>query len=137
MTTLLTGGCLCGAVRYECSSVPTFSGNCHCRDCQRSSGGGYSSTVFVLSDTVTITGDVKYYDVKGGSGHIVSRGFCLNCGSPVFGKPSVMPALIGIRAGTLDDPTLYHPDMDIFTENAQDWALMDHHLPKFPKMPPQ
>lgn len=137
MTLTLKGGCLCGSVRYESSVEPFFSGNCHCRDCQHSSGSAFSATIFLQKDSVTINGDVKYYDVKGLSGQKVSRGFCPTCGSQLFGKPAAMPDMIGIRAGTLEDPSLYHPDMDIFTESVQDWDFMNPALPKFSQMPSQ
>lgn len=129
------GCCLCGAVRYECSAEPVWSGNCHCRDCQRISGGGYVSTLFVPEDTVTITGEVKYFDKNGDSGHRVTRGFCPTCGSQVFGKPDILPGVLGIRAGSLDNPALYHPTMDIYTASAQPWDVMNPDLPKFPQLP--
>jgi hypothetical protein len=137
MGTLITGGCICGTVRYECSTEPVFSGNCHCLDCQKTSGSGYSASMFVPIDTVKITGEVKYHDVKGGSGYDVSRGFCPNCGSHVFGKPAAVAGMMGIRAGSLDDPSLYKPQMNIFAKNAQKWAVLDPNLPQFPGMPPQ
>ncbi len=71
MTIHSTGGCACGAIRYECSAAAAFAGNCHCRDCQRATGSAFAPLVFVPKSAVTITGDVKYYDVKGDSGQIV------------------------------------------------------------------
>lgn len=129
------GGCLCGAVRYECSAEPVWSGNCHCRDCQRISGGGYASTLFVPEDTVAITGEVSYFDKNGDSGHRVRRGFCPTYGSQVFGKPDILPGVLGIRAGSLDNPALYHPTMDIYTASTQSWDFMNPDLPKFPQLP--
>ena len=137
MTTLITGGCICGAIRYECSTEPVLSGNCHCRDCQKTSGSGFSASIFVPIDAVKIAGEVKYYDVNGDSGHNVSRGFCPICGSNVFGKPAIVAGIIGIRVGTFDDPSLYQPKMNIFTKNAQKWAFLDPNLPQFSDMPPQ
>jgi len=137
MSTLRTGGCLCGAVRYECSAEPVFSGNCHCRDCQRISGSGYVSTFFVPESSVTITGEVKYFDKNGDSGHLVRRGFCPSCGSQVFGKPEIVAGVLGGRAGSLDNPELYHPTMDIYTASAQSWDFMNPDLPKFPQLPPK
>jgi hypothetical protein len=137
MSNLMTGGCLCGAVRYEYSVEPIFSGNCHCRDCQRTSGTGFSANMFIPSNIISITGDVKYFDSNGRSGHIVSRGFCPTCGSQIFGKPTLIPNVIAVRAGTLDDPALYQPSMDIFTEEVPAWDAMNPDLPKFPQMPPQ
>lgn len=136
MATPFTGGCMCGAVRYECSAEPIMTGNCHCRDCQRASGGGFVSVLLVPKNALKITGDVKYYDVKADSGNTISRGFCPNCGARLFSKPTVVPDLMGIMAGSLDDPSRYRPTMDIYTASAQPWDYMNPDLPQFPKMPP-
>ena len=137
MNETLTGGCLCGSTRYACSAEPVMAGNCHCRDCQKASGSGFAPTLFFPAPSVTITGEVKYFDSQGDSGHIVSRGFCPTCGSQLFGKVELMPGLIAIRAGTLDDPTRYRPGADIYTASVQPWDVMNPSLPKFPQMPPE
>jgi hypothetical protein len=136
MATFFTGGCLCGAIRYECTGQPLLSVNCHCRDCQKASGGAYTSALFVPKDTLKITGDVKYYDATGDSGQTISRGFCPNCGSALFGKPAILPDLISIRPGTLDDPSTFQPASDIYAASAQPWDYMNPVLPKYPKLPP-
>ena len=136
MATPLTGSCMCGAVRYECSAEPVMTANCHCRDCQRATGSAYASVFLVPRNAVKITGEVKYYDVKGDSGNILSRGFCPTCGSRLFGKPAVVPDLMGIMAGSLDDPSSHKPAMDIYTASAQPWDSMNPELSKFPKGPP-
>ncbi len=105
MKTPFTGGCMCGSVRYECVTEPIFMGNCHCLDYQRATGTAFAATILVPYDVVTITGDVKYYEVTGDSGKLISRGFCPNCGSRLFGKPEVADFL-GITAGSLDDSKL-------------------------------
>lgn len=129
-----TGSCLCGAVRYECSAEPIVMGNCHCRDCQKATGTAFAAAILVPRQAVTIAGEVKYYDVKGDSGGIVSRGFCPICGSRLFGKPSI-PELMGIMAGSLDDPSEFQPGMDFYTASAQPWDYMNPDLPKFAKLP--
>lgn len=101
MTIHFTGGCACGTIRYEWSAEPVLAGNCHCRDCQRATGGTCAPLVFVPCSAGTITGDVKYRDLKGDSGHIVSRGFCPACGARLFLKAEMMPDLMGIMAGVL------------------------------------
>jgi hypothetical protein len=113
-----------------------MTANCHCRDCQRATGGAYASVFFVPRNAIKITGEVKYYDVKGESGNILSRGFCPTCGSRLFGKPAVMPDLMGLMAGSLDDPSSHRPAIDIYTTSAQPWDYMNPELPKFPKGPP-
>ena len=130
------GGCMCGAVRYECSAEPLMTANCHCRDCRRSSGSPFASVLLVPQDAVKITGEVKWFGVKADSGNMLSRGFCPDCGSPLFGKPSgSLSAVLGIRAVSLDDPSWYRPTMDIYTDSAQPWDYMNPDLSKVPKMP--
>ena len=130
------GGCMCGAVRYECTGDPMFMGNCHCRDCQRASGSAYAPAIGVPRSAVKITGDVKYYESKTDSGNTARRGFCANCGSRLFSLPAVAPDLMVILATSLDDPSIYKPGMDIYTTSAQPWDEMNPAVPKFPKMPP-
>ncbi|MGH8645188.1 MAG: GFA family protein [Gammaproteobacteria bacterium] len=136
MTIHFTGGCACGTIRYEWSAEPVFAGNCHCRDCQRATGGTFAPLVFVPCSAGAITGDVKYRDIKGDSGQIVSRGFCPACGARLFLKAEMMPDLMGIMAGSLDDPSWFQPTMDIYTASAEPWDFMNPDLPKFPNMSP-
>jgi len=135
MSSSLSGSCLCGGVRYEFSGEPLFAGNCHCRDCQKATGGAYVPVLAVPADALKITGEVKYYDSRADSGHMFSRGFCPNCGARLFGKSSGMPAIIAITAGSLDDPSRFKPSMDFFTASAQPWDHMNPQLPKFAKQP--
>jgi hypothetical protein len=133
--TPFTGGCMCGEIRYECTAEPIFMGNCHCRDCQQATGTAFAAAMLVPRNAVTIAGDVKYYNVTGDSGGIVSRGFCPNCGSRLFSKPPI-PELMGIMAGSLDDPSQFKPMRDFYTVSAQQWDYMNPDLPKFDKLPP-
>ena len=59
MVAKLTGGCTCGAVRYEAEADVEFSFNCHCRKCQRATGAGHASAFALPVDAVKITGDIK------------------------------------------------------------------------------
>jgi hypothetical protein len=129
-----TGGCMCGDIRYECLAEPIVMGNCHCRDCQQMTGTGFAAAILVPRDAVTITGNVKYYEVTGDSGQIVARGFCPNCGSRLVSKPS-SPEFLGIMAGSLDDPSWFSPAFDFYTASAQPWDYMNPDMPKFPKSP--
>jgi hypothetical protein len=135
MSQLLTGGCLCGAVRFEAAGSPIFMGNCHCRDCQRASGGGFTPALFFSKNAVKVDGEIKYYESLGDSGSAVHRGFCPHCGSQLFSQVERMPNLLGLRAGSLDDPAQFSPQMDIYTDSAAHWAVMNPALPKFPKAP--
>ncbi len=131
-----TGGCSCGAIRYECSSEPIGMVNCYCRECQYASGGGYSTGFFVDRSTFKLLkGEPQYYVSVADSGYKVRRGFCTNCGSQLIAEGDISPALILIKPASLDDPGWYKPQSDIFTEYAQPWCHMDPTLPKYPGMP--
>lgn len=135
MTNLMHGGCLCGAIRYETAGDAVFMGNCHCRDCQKSSGGAFTPAIFMPESAVKIVGEAKFYDSMADSGKKVSRGFCPQCGSQLFVKSERYLGLIGLRAGTLDDPSQFKPRVDIFTSSAAHWDCMDPDLPKFQREP--
>jgi len=104
MTPPMAGGCLCGAVRYECSGEPVFSLLCHCRDCQRQSGSAYAAAVRVPAASWVTRGEPKLYVKTSDSGNQVTRAFCPECGCMLFLQVSARPDLVGIRVGTLDCP---------------------------------
>ena len=134
MGTTFSGRCLCGAVSYECTVAPIVMGNCHCRDCQRATGSAFAPGLLVPKEALAIRGEVRYYEVLGDSGNPLSRGFCPTCGSRLFGHGGGSPQLISILAGTLDAPSWFKPQADIYTSSAQAWDIMDPRLPKFTKM---
>lgn len=136
MATILTGGCACGAVRYECSAEPMMSANCYCKDCQRSTGGAFASVLIVPRAAFKMTkGEAKQYEVTGDSGSKVSRGFCVNCGSPILSLLLGNPTIMAIKAGSLDDPAKFKPAANVYMSSAPPWAPVLHDLPKFSKMP--
>ena len=127
----LSGGCACGAVRYETAAEPILMLNCHCRHCQQASGGGYAPTLVVPKASVKFAGEPRYHRRAGDAG-AVERGFCPTCGSPIALILERMPDLIALQAGSLDDPSLFKPAMDIFTASAQSWDYMHPDVPKRP-----
>jgi hypothetical protein len=131
-----TGGCICGAVRFEVDGEPLFSSNCHCRDCQRASGSGYMPLMGFPKDAIRITGEVRYFERKAATGTSETEGFCPVCGARLFAYAQAYEGIFLVRAGSLDDPSVYRPQADIYTSSAQPWDHMDPNLPKFPKMPP-
>ena len=131
-----SGGCLCGAIRYESRAEPLFSINCHCRDCQRTTGTAYAPVLAVPRDGLSISqGEPTYYTSQSDSGETVSRGFCPECGSGIFSELSANPDIVGLKAASLDDPSWFRPTVDIYTDSAQPWDVMNPDLPKVPKMP--
>ena len=114
-----------------------MSGNCHCRDCQRSGGGGFVAVMVVPASTLKIEGQVKYYASKAASGNSFTRGFCPECGAHLFSKSTGDPRLAMVAAASLDDPSQFQPTLDFFTSRAQAWDHMNPKLTKFPNMPIQ
>ena len=131
------GGCLCGAVHYECNADPVVSGHCQCIDCRKSSGTGHSSHLAVPRPAVLLTGEVTVYDRAADSGHIVSRAFCAKCGSPIYSLNDAMPDLIFVRASSLDDLEVFKPQMIVYASRGASWDSLDSSLPRFEKMPPR
>ena len=137
MAVTRTGGCLCGAVRYESEGAPVFSLQCHCRDCQRSSGTAYIAAIRVPSAGFRITqGAPNRYVGKADSGNEINRAFCGDCASSLYVQVSTRPDIVGLRVGSLDDPSGFRPDADIFVKSAQPWDHMDPALPKYATYPP-
>jgi hypothetical protein len=136
-STLFTGGCACGAIRYECSSEPILTFNCHCLNCQKASGSAFASCLMVPSaDLKLAQGEPKYYTVTADNGYPISRGFCPECGSPVLVELPYKPRIAIIQAASLDDPSWHRPAADIYTKRAHPWDYMNPELPKFPELPP-
>ena len=122
---MLTGGCLCGSVRYETKSEPLFGVICHCRDCQRASGNGYVPVFGVPKASLVVKGKTKSYTVTGGSGRPTIRHFCPNCGSMLLGEPLVAPDLITLYLGGMDDPPEFKPDYVQYTRQRPGWCKID------------
>jgi hypothetical protein len=126
------GGCACGAVRYECSAAPVTMVNCHCRDCQRAGGAGFSPTAVVPAESFRLLrGEPKRYSVTAESGHTAHRAFCGACGAPLFASSSARQDFIGIRAGSLDDPSWFRPQAEVWTASAQPWDYLSADVPHF------
>ena len=129
--TSLSGGCLCGAVDYSCAAPPLSMVNCHCRDCQKWSGGTYSPTVVVPAESLEITdGQLRSYTLRADSGAEATRQFCPACGSQLFAFSSARPERIGIKAGSLDDPRWFKPTADVWVSRAQPWDTLDATIAK-------
>ncbi len=129
----ISGGCACGAVRYRSDADPLLMLNCHCRDCQRASGSAYAAILVLPKAALTMEGEPRYHSVRGNAGSAVDRGFCGSCGSPILVKLERRPEIVGVQAGSLDDPALFKPAMDIFTASAHPWDSMNPDLPKRPQ----
>ena len=119
-----TGGCLCGAVRFELdrSQVATTA-NCHCRDCQRATGSGFATICGVPdSGFVLKSGELASFVITGESGGTVERWFCPRCGSPIKSQASLVGELVFVKAGALDESDWLEPDTTFWSSSARSWA---------------
>jgi hypothetical protein len=133
----IEGGCLCGKVRYSADAEPTFVGVCHCKNCQKGSGAAFATVVALPEPALNLTGPLKTFTGRGDSGKATYRRFCADCGSPLIDAAEVMPDVVMIYTGTLDDPSWVKPTMEIYCDSAQPWVKLEGEQQRFPKMPPQ
>jgi hypothetical protein len=131
----MTGGCLCGQVRYTANTDPVFVGLCHCTHCQKQTGTAFSVLVGIPKSAMSIQGRLKTFHDTGDSGQPVDRNFCPECGSPIFSDVAVMPGLTFIKAGTLDDTSWLDPKMHVYCGSAARWTPIPEGSQKFAKMP--
>lgn len=112
----LTGGCLCGAVRYTLSEEPTKIGACHCSMCRRWSGGIYLASE-AKPDGMAIDGTENLTVFK--SSDWAERGFCNKCGSSLFYRvtaPGPMHGVYHFGVGTLDDAAQAELNLELFID---------------------
>lgn len=131
----ITGGCLCGKVRYSADAEPTFICVCHCRNCQKETGSAFAVVVGVPQPALSVQGELKTYMDKGDSGKAQFRRFCPECGSTILDEAAAFPGVLFILAGTLDDPSWVKPGMQIFCDSAQSWVQLGGDMQLFPRMP--
>jgi hypothetical protein len=125
-----SGGCLCGSVRYRAAGEPLNQRICHCKLCQKAIGSAFNARLLMRTDDVEISGDYSIFH----SSENLERGFCPRCGTTIFSR---RPGIgIGLTAGSLDDPSLFTPDMHFWTSSRQPWLNSTDSLPEFPEAAP-
>ena len=126
METTATGGCLCGAIRYEYRGEIGAAGYCHCADCRRISGSAFGISVRVkAAGFLIVQGTPKGFTKTGDSGRAVTRYFCPDCGCPLYTAPPLHPDTVFLKAGSLDDPGLVRPDRQAWKRSRVDWAEIE------------
>ncbi|MEZ2330901.1 GFA family protein [Mesorhizobium sp. RCC_202] len=125
------GGCLCGAVRYKAGAEPINERVCHCGLCQKAIGATFNARLLFRLDDVTIEGHVATINTSPD----LKRGFCPACGTTMFSRRDSR-GMIGITSGSLDDPSVFKPDMHFWTASKQPWLRLDDGLPQYEGAPP-
>jgi len=120
----MTGGCSCGAIRYEIASFPLLLYTCNCTDCQTASGSAFALNMPVLTKDFHIRQGVpKGWHHTSPTGVAVISWFCGDCGGRIYGERAGRPESMNVRAGTLDDTTWLVPVAHMFMTSAQRWVL--------------
>jgi hypothetical protein len=125
MAKLVTGRCLCGAVRFQFDQPPLATRACWCRDCQYLSSGNASINAIFRTESFKITGEVNEYISTADSGSVMRRVFCPKCGTPLFSEALNRPDLVVVRGGALDNPEIGGPARFIWTASAPSWGFVD------------
>ena len=112
----VTGGCLCGALRFTAIGAPYRVGLCHCMDCRKNHGALFHASAIFPEAAVTLTGEARHYR---------DRSFCPTCGSPVYAH---IGDEIGISLGCMDEPSVFRPTYQLWTIRRESW------LPEFAGM---
>ena len=128
MTAPYAGGCACGAVRWRASAEPENVRLCHCRNCQRWSGGAFFARILFPAAALERSGATTAW----ASSHRLVRRSCAACGTPVFADPNDAP-FIAVSLTTLDDPTRLSPGSHIWVSEKLDCVAIDDGLPRFPE----
>jgi len=125
----LTGGCLCGALRYEISEMPTMAYTCHCTDCQQLTSSAFSLAVTVYDSAFRLTkGEPRLLQKIADSGRTVTRWICPECGCWITCAPQAGATsgemIRRVRAGTLDDLSWLKPTAHFWTRSKQPWVTL-------------
>lgn len=133
---MLTGRCYCGAVRYEFEGEPAMMGQCHCRECQYISGGGANYFMMVPAAGFRyVAGQPKSF-TRSDLEQAVTREFCETCGTHLATRLSFNPQVVILKVGTLDDPSVYAPQVAIWTADMPPFHLVAEGVATFPGFPP-
>jgi hypothetical protein len=130
-----TGGCLCGAVRYEARGEPSMMGYCYCKDCQKASGSGFIPFMNFQADQLSFTGKTLEFTSASIRGTPAVRNSCPVCGGLVFGGVVGVDTAHTIYAGSLDDAAAFQPKVAIFTRDRPAWSPLPEGLTAFETMP--
>ena len=130
---LLTGGCLCGAIRYEIvTDGREVVDYCHCRQCRTASGAPVLAWLQLAPARLSLThGQAKPFASSTHS----TRWFCPHCGSQLY-MTDINGKSVGITLGTLDDPNLVAPTVHGWTSARLNWFSTADDLPRYPEYPP-
>ena len=136
MAQTITGGCLCGGVRYRYEGEIGPANYCHCADCRRVTGSAFNIGLRVAARAFrTVKGKPKGFTKTGDSGNELTRHFCPDCGSPLYTSSPRHPETLYLKAGSLDDHSLVRPTHQNWLVSRVSWAVPFAGLRGYSKSP--
>lgn len=127
---VLSGGCQCGAVRYEASGKPKWIAHCHCAGCRSQVSGAYATWIAFPADEVRfMEGAPKLFASSPG----VERGFCAECGTPLTYAGPKWRGELHLLVGSLDNPDEVTPTIHAYFAEALEWVQPGDGLPRYAK----
>jgi len=130
----LTGGCICGQVKYKITDKPLFTQACHCKDCKILTGSSYVVNSSVLENTLIVDGEVSSTELKAGSGASYKTYFCTKCGTYVYADYDSAVGRLTVRTKTLDNSEKFPPQVHIFTKDKDPWLNLSEGVISFKEM---
>lgn len=118
-------------MRWRAGAEPANVRICHCRNCQRATGGPFFARAVFLAGAIERTGETTCWPTS----PRIDRLSCARCGTPMFAEPKDPPARLSVSLASLDDPSALRPDMHIWMSEKLDWLAIDDGLPQFAKGP--
>jgi hypothetical protein len=124
----MSGRCLCGAIRYECTGEPILTVHCHCESCRRQTSSPMTTFILVPGTTVRFTqGQPKEFASSPG----VWRSFCADCGAPIYYRTDRRPDVIDLYALTLDDAAGIAVECHVHSAEQLPWFEVLDDLPRY------
>ena len=130
----LTGGCICGQVKYQIIDKPLFTQACHCKDCKVLTGSSYVVNSSILENTLIVEGEVSSTELKAGSGASYKTYFCTKCGTYVYADYDSAVGRLTVRTKTLDNSEKFPPQVHIFTKDKDPWLNLSEDVICFKEM---
>lgn len=136
MSESLTGSCLCQSIQYIIRGEIKAVANCHCNTCKKIVGGPFQTIAFTHENNLEI---LKGQDVLAAYrvSEKATKHFCRVCGTPIYNTHRHFPGNSLMQVGSLDDPTIVAPAINVFCENMLPWVKEIGGLPSFDKEPPK
>ena len=132
----LTGGCQCGAVRYEIVGAPVSLYVCHCRECRKQSASAFGISLIVRRRDFRLTqGATKPWSRATDGGRTLHCHFCTACGTRLFHEGAPTRETISVKGGSLDQMLDLGKAIHIWTSRKLPGVLIPEHAAQFPQEP--